>query len=189
MGKLQANKKILEWSGNIVNHFWHCCRNCKGEEEFLRVRLCVCVCVCVCVCAYVWGCGCVRVCVYMCVCVYMYVHVSMYACMSVHPSICLSVCLCTMPDKVILYRICGVICCTMFKIGMCGHLENVNMTSLLSHLGIVMGSNWSILARWNQQQKSSKVLLWTKNGFKVFSITSILGLSTINFLLYNYILQ
>ena len=32
-------KKINEWSGSIVNHFWFCCCTCEGKLMKLKVFL------------------------------------------------------------------------------------------------------------------------------------------------------
>jgi len=40
-GKVKNMKKLQQWSGNIINHFWHCCKTCEGDPMKLKVQLCV----------------------------------------------------------------------------------------------------------------------------------------------------
>ena len=40
-GKVKNMNKLLQWSGNIINHFWHCCKTCEGDPMKLKVQLCV----------------------------------------------------------------------------------------------------------------------------------------------------
>ena len=30
-------EKLLQWSGNIINHFWYYCRTCEGDGGILKV--------------------------------------------------------------------------------------------------------------------------------------------------------
>jgi len=36
-GKPRGMEKLSRWSGNIVNHFWYCCRTCDGNVNKLKV--------------------------------------------------------------------------------------------------------------------------------------------------------
>ena len=36
-GKVCNMGKLNQWSGNIVNHFWFCCRTCDGKSVKLKV--------------------------------------------------------------------------------------------------------------------------------------------------------
>lgn len=40
-GKVKNMNKLQQWSGNIINHFWHCCKTCEGDPMKLKVLLCV----------------------------------------------------------------------------------------------------------------------------------------------------
>ena len=36
--KTKGMEKLSQWSSNIVNHFWYCCRTCNGNEKMLKVN-------------------------------------------------------------------------------------------------------------------------------------------------------
>ena len=37
-GKVKNMNKLQQWSGNIINHFWHCCKTCEGDPMKLKVQ-------------------------------------------------------------------------------------------------------------------------------------------------------
>ena len=37
-GNVKNIGKLLEWSGNIINHFWHCCQTCESDLMKLKVH-------------------------------------------------------------------------------------------------------------------------------------------------------
>ena len=34
----KGNEKNALWTDHIINHFWHCCANCDGQESKLKVK-------------------------------------------------------------------------------------------------------------------------------------------------------
>ena len=37
-GNIKNMAKLLEWSGNIINHFWHCYQTCEDDPMKLKVH-------------------------------------------------------------------------------------------------------------------------------------------------------
>lgn len=38
-GKARNMGKVMQWSGNIINHFWFSCRTCEGNAVKLKVYM------------------------------------------------------------------------------------------------------------------------------------------------------
>lgn len=37
-GKVKNMNKLQQWGGNIINHFWHCCKTCEGDPMKLKIK-------------------------------------------------------------------------------------------------------------------------------------------------------